>query len=83
MLPAFHSTCMEMVTGWEKLMEAQECLEHDVWTDLQSLTRDVISRTAFGSSYKEGRRVFDLQIELTDLVINSLQKAYIPGWRYT
>nr|AZZ89572.1 cytochrome P450 monooxygenase [Lagerstroemia speciosa] len=82
MLPAFHSTCMEMVTGWEKLMGAQESIELDVWTDLQSLTRDVISRTAFGSSYKEGRRLFDLQIELTDLLGKSRQKVYIPGWRF-
>ncbi|OWM88553.1 hypothetical protein CDL15_Pgr002320 [Punica granatum] len=82
MLPAFQSTCKEMVTWWEKLMGTQECLELDVWTDLQSLTRDVISRTAFGSSYKDGRRIFDLQIEQTDLVIKSIQKVYIPGWRF-
>lgn len=67
---------------WEKLMASEESLEIDVWTDLQNLTADVISRTAFGSSYEEGRLVFELQKELIMLAIKSLQKVYIPGWSW-
>uniref|UniRef100_A0A0E0JLF4 Cytochrome P450 n=1 Tax=Oryza punctata TaxID=4537 RepID=A0A0E0JLF4_ORYPU len=47
-----------------------------------SLTGDVISRTAFGSSYREGRRIFQLQTEQAELFIGAIQKIVIPGYMY-
>ncbi|XP_031389515.1 cytochrome P450 CYP72A219-like isoform X3 [Punica granatum] len=82
MLPACYLSCNEMVTRWEKLISAEESVELNAWPDLQNLTRDVISRTAFGSSYEEGKRIFELQIEQLELAIQSMQTIYIPGWRF-
>ncbi|KAL9660249.1 hypothetical protein QQ045_025062 [Rhodiola kirilowii] len=48
---------------------------------LKRMMRDVISRTSFGSSYEEGKRMFELQKELADLAIQVVQTLYIPGWR--
>ncbi|KAL5715552.1 hypothetical protein ACHQM5_017354 [Ranunculus cassubicifolius] len=81
MQPAFHTCCSEMVTKWEKLiMEGSS--ELNVFPELQNLAADVISRTAFGSSYEEGRRIFLLQIEQAKLVASTLQSIYIPGMRF-
>ncbi|XP_010487266.1 PREDICTED: cytochrome P450 72A13-like [Camelina sativa] len=84
MVPAFHQSCSEVVGQWDKLVldkDGSSC-EMDVWPWLVSMTADVISRTAFGSSYKEGQRIFELQAELATLIIQAFRKAFIPGYNY-
>nr|A0A517FNC4.1 RecName: Full=Cytochrome P450 CYP72A616; Short=PpCYP72A616 [Paris polyphylla]QDS03631.1 cytochrome P450 CYP72A616 [Paris polyphylla] len=82
MLPAFFSCCSELIGRWESLVGCDESREVDVWPELQNLTGDVISRTAFGSSYAEGRRIFQLQSEQAELLIQAVQTVYIPGYRF-
>ncbi|KAF5203229.1 Cytochrome p450 [Thalictrum thalictroides] len=82
MLPAFYACCSELVEKWEKLLLSKESCEVDVWPYLQNLTADVISRTAFGSSYEEGRRIFELQTEQAMLVMEASRSIYIPGFRF-
>lgn len=60
---------------------SEACYELDVWPELQSFTGDVISRTAFGSSYEEGRPIFQLQAEQAELLIQVVQNLYVPGYR--
>ncbi|XP_059442693.1 cytochrome P450 CYP72A219-like [Corylus avellana] len=82
MLPAFRQSCSDMIIKWESLVSEDGSIELDVWPYLQNLSSDMISRTAFGSSYEEGRNIFELQRELAELVIQSMQSMYIPGWRF-
>ncbi|OEL17309.1 Cytochrome P450 72A15 [Dichanthelium oligosanthes] len=80
MLPVFSTCCVEMITRWENLMSSEGSSEIDVWPEFQNLTGDAISRTAFGSSYQEGRRIFQMQGELAERLIQSFQTIFIPGY---
>ncbi|KAL7216593.1 hypothetical protein ACSBR1_028524 [Camellia fascicularis] len=63
------------------LLEKSSC-DLDVQPYLNNLTGDVISRTAFESSYEEGRTLFELQKEQAELTRQIVQSVYIPGWRF-
>ncbi|KAK1582082.1 hypothetical protein Q3G72_011686 [Acer saccharum] len=85
MLPAFYHSCNDMITKWDQKLimssSSSSLCELDVWPYLVSLTSDVISRTAFGSNFEQGKRIFQLQTELAALTIQVMQSVYIPGWR--
>ncbi|KAK7401718.1 hypothetical protein VNO78_13420 [Psophocarpus tetragonolobus] len=82
MLPLFFKSCNDMVNKWEEMLSSDGSCELDAWPFLQNLASDVISRSAFGSSYDEGRRIFQLLREQIQILINELLKVQIPGWRY-
>nr|TKW20929.1 hypothetical protein SEVIR_4G196102v2 [Setaria viridis] len=83
MLPAFAACCSDLVKRWEGLVaDGKLPCEVDVWPEMQNLTGDVIARAAFGSSYLEGRRIFQLQAEQIHLVVQAMNKFYIPGYLY-
>ncbi|PPR89004.1 hypothetical protein GOBAR_AA31689 [Gossypium barbadense] len=82
MLPAFYQSCSDMLSKWEKMVCTEGYSELDVWPYLVDLTRDVISRSAFGSSFEEGKRIFQLLGDQLVLRIKLIQIVYIPGWRH-
>nr|CAB3477689.1 unnamed protein product [Digitaria exilis] len=82
MLPAFSACCQDLIDKWSQSLGSDGSCELDVWPELQALTGDVISRTAFGSSYLEGRRIFELQSEQAERFVAAVQKIVIPGYMY-
>ncbi|KAJ0725304.1 putative secologanin synthase [Helianthus annuus] len=82
MVPAFYVSCSEMINKWEKLLTRKSSCEVDVWPYLQTFSADVISRTAFGSSFEEGRKIFELQRKQVELVMKAANSVYIPGTRF-
>ncbi|XP_057416345.1 cytochrome P450 72A68-like [Lotus japonicus] len=82
MLPIFFKSCNDLVSKWEGMLSSDGSCEMDVWPFLQNLASDVISRSAFGSSYEEGSRIFQLLQEQGELAMKVLLNVYIPGWRF-
>lgn len=84
MLPTMEICCDIMIRNWEEMVAKTGSAEVDVYSSLNSLSGDVIARTAFGSSYEEGKRLFKLQEELVSLAFQGIRSMsnYIPGWSY-
>ncbi|KAL6615622.1 hypothetical protein ACP70R_037892 [Stipagrostis hirtigluma subsp. patula] len=82
MLPTLSACCEELVSRWVVSLGSCNCCELDVWPELQNLSGDVISRTAFGSSYHEGRKIFQLLAEQAERLSKSLQMIVIPGYMF-
>ncbi|MCL7038070.1 hypothetical protein MKW94_013081 [Papaver nudicaule] len=83
MVPAFTSCCAKLIERWTDLvaLSGGSC-EVDVWPELQNFTGDVLSRAAFGSSFEEGKEIFELQKEQVKLVVEASQSFYVPGFRF-
>ncbi|XP_022974803.1 cytochrome P450 CYP72A219-like [Cucurbita maxima] len=82
MVPAMCESCTEMIRKWEEVVSKDEYYELDVMPHLGNLAADVISRTAFGSSYEEGKMIFIRLKQLINLVVKATSTVYIPGWRF-
>uniref|UniRef100_A0A1W7HBV0 Cytochrome P450 n=1 Tax=Scoparia dulcis TaxID=107240 RepID=A0A1W7HBV0_SCODU len=84
---AFHGDCLKdmfpaMVASVETMLENWRHLEGkeiDVCEDFKLLTSEVISRTAFGSSYMEGRKIFETLTKLYALISRNAFKVRIFG----
>ncbi|KAK9674534.1 hypothetical protein RND81_12G239000 [Saponaria officinalis] len=82
MIPAFTESMNDLINKWEKMTSTTGSCELDVGSDLYKLSADAISRVAFGSSYEEGEKIFDLLNEQLLLVQPLAASIYIPGWRF-
>ncbi|OMO54796.1 Cytochrome P450 [Corchorus capsularis] len=82
MIPAFATSCSNLVERWTKLVSPEGSYELDVSAEFHNVAVDVLSRTVFGSSYEEGKKIFQLQKEQTVLTVEAYQSFYIPGFRF-
>ncbi|XP_020225088.1 cytochrome P450 734A1 [Cajanus cajan] len=81
LIPIMATSVVEMLEKWKAMAEKGE-VEIEVSECFQTLTEDVITRTAFGSSYEDGKAVFRLQAQQMVLAADAFQKVFIPGYRF-
>uniref|UniRef100_A0ACD5TH60 Uncharacterized protein n=1 Tax=Avena sativa TaxID=4498 RepID=A0ACD5TH60_AVESA len=81
-IPEISAIVSSMLDKWEVQGETRTEFEIDVHKEFHTLGGDVLSCVAFGSCYEEGKRIFQLQEEQTDLVILAIRTFYFPGFRF-
>ncbi|KAK3222803.1 hypothetical protein Dsin_009828 [Dipteronia sinensis] len=74
MVPVMISSVEMMLERWKN----HQGKEIDVSEEFRLLTSEVISRTAFGSSYLEGKKTFDLLLKLSVLANRNAFKVRLP-----
>ncbi|XP_030552316.1 cytochrome P450 CYP749A22-like [Rhodamnia argentea] len=75
MVPVMVETVHEMLARWKH----QEGKEIEVFEDFKIFTCEVISKTAFGSSYVEGRSIFQMLTDLGMLLTRNVPHVRFPG----
>ncbi|KAL3830597.1 hypothetical protein ACJIZ3_019399 [Penstemon smallii] len=74
MIPTMIKSVDIMLEKWKEY----ENKEIEVFGEFRVLTSEIISRTAFGSSYLEGKNIFDMLMKLTLIVSRNAHKIKFP-----
>lgn len=72
----------EAVMKWSEEMSNAGKVEIEVSDWFENLVEDVITRATFGSSYEDGKAIFQLQSQQMLHATEAYQKLFFPGYRY-
>ncbi|XP_057827293.1 cytochrome P450 CYP72A616 [Cryptomeria japonica] len=81
MIPQIAECATNMIEEWRKLVSSG-ANEINVLKEFSCLTSDIISHTAFGSSYAEGKYMFHLLSQRLLLIFEKSRSFNIPGSRF-
>ncbi|KAL1167451.1 hypothetical protein V6Z11_A05G019600 [Gossypium hirsutum] len=82
LVPLVARRVTHMLDKWSAMSTNTGEIEIEVCEWFQTLTEDVITRTAFGTSYEDGKAIFRLQAQQMVLAAEAFQKVFIPGYRF-
>nr|XP_027091872.1 cytochrome P450 734A1-like [Coffea arabica] len=81
-VPEVVESTQEVLKKWEKGIRERNEIEVDVLKEFHILSAEILSKTAFGSNFEEGKHIFELQDQQALLTILALRTVYIPGLRF-
>ncbi|CAN0864150.1 Cytochrome P450 CYP749A22 [Linum grandiflorum] len=76
MVPEMIDSTENMLKRWKDKEEVQE--EIEVSEEFRMLTGEIISRTAFGTSFDEGRQISDMILKMRMLIDKNIFKFRVP-----
>ncbi|CAN8239945.1 unnamed protein product [Cochlearia groenlandica] len=82
MVPQMAKSTVMMLDKWEEMRKGGEEIVLEVHREIHSLSEDMLSRSAFGNSVEEGKRIFALQERMMRLFYLVRWSVYIPGFRF-
>ncbi|EFJ06390.1 hypothetical protein SELMODRAFT_448822 [Selaginella moellendorffii] len=80
MVPRIGLCALEMLDRWEEALREQP--EIEMSSEFSKLTADIISHTAFGSSYLKGQKAFETLRAIQEELSKVNRYNYIPGKRF-
>ena len=75
MIPDMIASVENMLQRWKN----HEGKEVEVYEEFRLLTSEVISRTAFGSSYLKVKNIFEMLMKLASFLVKNTYRLRIPG----
>jgi hypothetical protein len=85
MVIPMEKSASSMAHEWEKkVRDGGGNVELEVGDYMKRVTADIIALTAFGSNYEKGKKVFEQQVTLINLMDqrDKQQFSAIPGYRF-
>ncbi|XP_006356192.1 cytochrome P450 734A1-like [Solanum tuberosum] len=82
MIPTMGKSMKDMLTKWSSKMSKDGKVEIEVSEWFLSLSEEVITHTVFGSSYEDGKAIFELQAQQLVYATNAFHQLFIPGFRF-
>ncbi|CAI9116705.1 OLC1v1017931C2 [Oldenlandia corymbosa var. corymbosa] len=81
-IPEVVDSAQKVLKKWEDETRERYEIEVDVLKEFHFLSAEILSKTAFGSNFEEGKHIFELQDQQAALTLQALRTVYIPGLRF-
>ncbi|CAI9116703.1 OLC1v1017928C1 [Oldenlandia corymbosa var. corymbosa] len=81
-IPEVVDSVQKVLKKWEDGLRGVNEVEVDVLKEFHFLSAEILSKTAFGSNFEEGKHIFELQDQQAELTLQALRSVYIPGARF-